>query len=142
MEGAREGFLRDAGLDACRGEPFPQRLQPAVVLKSQAGTRRSRGRADHQDAAVLGGEVGGVVLVRNRARPRAHLVQGAGGGRRILREPDPDDGQGRIGVGALGGMVTGGILGLFTGPVLLAIGYELFWQWVEDQPAGVAVEEP
>jgi predicted PurR-regulated permease PerM len=31
-------------------------------------------------------------------------------------------------------MVTNGILGLFIGPVILAIGYELFWQWVGDQP--------
>lgn len=35
-------------------------------------------------------------------------------------------------IGALGGMVTSGILGLFLGPVILAIGYELFWQWVDD----------
>ncbi len=40
-------------------------------------------------------------------------------------------------IGALGGMVTNGILGLFIGPVILAIGYELFWQWVDSQP-----EEP
>lgn len=37
-------------------------------------------------------------------------------------------------IGALGGMVADGILGLFIGPVMLAIGYELFWQWVDDQP--------
>jgi predicted PurR-regulated permease PerM len=42
-------------------------------------------------------------------------------------------------IGALGGMVTGGIIGLFIGPVVLAIGYQLFWQWVEDQPQ---LEEP
>lgn len=36
-------------------------------------------------------------------------------------------------IGALGGMVTSGILGLFIGPVILAVGYRLFWQWVEDQ---------
>jgi predicted PurR-regulated permease PerM len=35
-------------------------------------------------------------------------------------------------IGSLGGMVTGGILGLFIGPVVLAVGYELFWQWVDD----------
>ena len=39
-------------------------------------------------------------------------------------------------IGALGGMVTGGIIGLFIGPVLLAVGYVLFWQWVEEQPSG------
>jgi predicted PurR-regulated permease PerM len=34
-------------------------------------------------------------------------------------------------MGALGGMVTGGIIGLFIGPVALAVGYRLFWLWVE-----------
>ncbi|WPN58905.1 AI-2E family transporter [Pseudomonas sp. P9_31] len=34
-------------------------------------------------------------------------------------------------IGALGGMVTGGILGLFIGPVILAVGYQLFWEWVD-----------
>lgn len=33
-------------------------------------------------------------------------------------------------IGALGGMVTNGIIGLFIGPVVLAVAYELFWQWV------------
>jgi len=37
-------------------------------------------------------------------------------------------------IGALGGMVTSGIIGLFIGPVVLAVGYQLFWQWVEDKP--------
>jgi len=40
-------------------------------------------------------------------------------------------------IGALGGMVTNGIIGLFVGPVVLAVGYELFWQWVRDQPQDV-----
>ncbi|CAG4888282.1 AI-2E family transporter [Paraburkholderia saeva] len=45
-------------------------------------------------------------------------------------------------IGALGGMVTGGVIGLFIGPVLLAVGYQLFWRWVEDQPnAGVPPEQ-
>ncbi|GAB3374087.1 AI-2E family transporter [Lysobacter rhizosphaerae] len=35
-------------------------------------------------------------------------------------------------IGALGGMIVGGLLGLFIGPVVLGIGYILFWQWVED----------
>ena len=39
-------------------------------------------------------------------------------------------------IGALGGMITNGIIGLFIGPVILAVGYQLFWQWVKDQPAG------
>jgi predicted PurR-regulated permease PerM len=29
-------------------------------------------------------------------------------------------------------MVTGGVIGLFIGPVMLAVGYELFWRWVKD----------
>jgi|RhiMetStandDraft_4_1073278.scaffolds.fasta_scaffold06784_3 predicted PurR-regulated permease PerM len=37
-------------------------------------------------------------------------------------------------IGALGGMVSGGFIGLFIGPVALAVGYQLFWQWVDDQP--------
>jgi predicted PurR-regulated permease PerM len=40
-------------------------------------------------------------------------------------------------LGALGGMVTGGILGLFVGAVLLAVGYQLFMSWV-DGGAGVS----
>ena len=38
-------------------------------------------------------------------------------------------------------MVVGGIIGLFIGPVLLAVGYKLFWQWVDQQPAD-ALPEP
>ena len=41
-------------------------------------------------------------------------------------------------LGAIGGMVTGGIIGLFIGPVVLAVGYKLFWQWVDDQPTAEA----
>lgn len=37
-------------------------------------------------------------------------------------------------IGALGGMVTSGIIGLFIGPVMLAVGYQLFWQWIDNQP--------
>lgn len=39
-------------------------------------------------------------------------------------------------IGALGGMVTNGVIGLFIGPVVLAVGYQLFWQWVRDRPQG------
>ena len=45
-------------------------------------------------------------------------------------------------IGALGGMVTSGILGLFIGPVILALGYTLFWQWVEGRPPADADGEP
>ena len=42
-------------------------------------------------------------------------------------------------IGALGGMVSNGIIGLFIGPVALAVGYRLFWQWVDAKtPATVA----
>ena len=44
-------------------------------------------------------------------------------------------------IGALGGMVTGGIIGLFISPVILAVGYKLFWQWVDDQPQAVKPDE-
>ena len=37
-------------------------------------------------------------------------------------------------IGALGGMVSGGVIGLFIGPVMLAVGYQLFWRWVREQP--------
>lgn len=39
-------------------------------------------------------------------------------------------------LGALGGMATGGIIGLFLGSVMLALGYQLFMAWVygEDDP--------
>jgi predicted PurR-regulated permease PerM len=37
-------------------------------------------------------------------------------------------------IGALGGMVTSGVIGLFIGPVVLAVGYQLFWQWVRSAP--------
>ena len=45
-------------------------------------------------------------------------------------------------IGALGGMVTGGIIGLFIGPVLLAVGYKLFWQWVDTPPASSTATSP
>jgi len=35
-------------------------------------------------------------------------------------------------LGAIGGMVSGGIIGLFIGPVTLALGYELFMAWVDE----------
>ncbi len=33
-------------------------------------------------------------------------------------------------LGALGGMATGGILGMFVGATLLALGYQIFMGWV------------
>jgi predicted PurR-regulated permease PerM len=37
-------------------------------------------------------------------------------------------------LGALGGMATTGILGMFVGATLLALGYQIFMQWVADNP--------
>jgi predicted PurR-regulated permease PerM len=36
-------------------------------------------------------------------------------------------------IGAIGGMITGGLLGLFIGPVALGVAYELFWRWVDER---------
>jgi predicted PurR-regulated permease PerM len=33
-------------------------------------------------------------------------------------------------LGALGGMISSGIIGLFIGAVLLAVGYQIFMEWV------------
>ncbi|MBM7059597.1 AI-2E family transporter [Pseudomonas sp. UL073] len=45
-------------------------------------------------------------------------------------------------IGALGGMVANGIIGLFIGPVLLAVGYKLFMSWVYQSPGGAPVAAP
>ena len=45
-------------------------------------------------------------------------------------------------IGALGGMVTNGIIGLFIGPVVLAVGYELFWTWVRGEAVEVVPPVP
>jgi predicted PurR-regulated permease PerM len=37
-------------------------------------------------------------------------------------------------LGALGGMVAGGILGMFVGATLLALGYQIFMGWVAANP--------
>ena len=38
-------------------------------------------------------------------------------------------------LGALGGMASGGILGMFVGATALALGYQIFTRWVADEPA-------
>lgn len=38
-------------------------------------------------------------------------------------------------LGALGGMASGGILGMFVGSTALALGYQIFMKWVEGDPA-------
>jgi predicted PurR-regulated permease PerM len=42
-------------------------------------------------------------------------------------------------IGALGGMVSGGIIGLFLGGVLLAVSYQLFMEWVASPDPGEPV---
>ena len=37
-------------------------------------------------------------------------------------------------IGALGGMATNGILGMFVGATALALGYQIFMRWVDDNP--------
>ena len=37
-------------------------------------------------------------------------------------------------LGALGGMATAGILGMFVGATLFALGYKIFMGWVADNP--------
>jgi predicted PurR-regulated permease PerM len=37
-------------------------------------------------------------------------------------------------IGALGGMATQGILGMFVGATGLAVGYQIFMRWVHDNP--------
>lgn len=48
-------------------------------------------------------------------------------------------------LGALGGMAAAGILGMFVGATLLALGYQIFMGWVAanpDRPAEAAAQEP
>jgi predicted PurR-regulated permease PerM len=45
-------------------------------------------------------------------------------------------------IGAIGGMIAAGVIGLFIGAVILAVGYKLFEGWVEDSwPEEVAAVE-
>jgi predicted PurR-regulated permease PerM len=39
-------------------------------------------------------------------------------------------------IGALGGMVSGGIVGMFIGAVVLAVGYEIFMDWLNNSDSG------
>ena len=43
-------------------------------------------------------------------------------------------------LGAIGGMLSAGIVGLFIGSVLLAVGYELFMEWVGDEEASAQTD--
>ena len=42
-------------------------------------------------------------------------------------------------LGALGGMAAGGILGMFVGATLLALGYQIFMGWVATNPEALRV---
>ncbi|HJZ79390.1 MAG TPA: AI-2E family transporter [Pyrinomonadaceae bacterium] len=44
--------------------------------------------------------------------------------------------------GALGGMATGGILGMFVGATALALGYEIFMKWVAANPESTPASSP
>jgi len=44
-------------------------------------------------------------------------------------------------IGALGGMAAAGILGMFVGSTLLALGYQIFMGWVADNPDGGKAEK-
>ena len=43
-------------------------------------------------------------------------------------------------LGALGGMVSAGIIGLFIGAILLSVGYKIFMDWVDEQSENQEVE--
>ena len=43
-------------------------------------------------------------------------------------------------IGAIGGMVSAGIVGLFLGAVLLAVGYKAFMLWVNDDDEGTSAK--
>jgi predicted PurR-regulated permease PerM len=45
-------------------------------------------------------------------------------------------------VGAMGGFLNAGIIGLFTGAVVLALGYKLFLVWLAQDPSAVVSSEP
>jgi predicted PurR-regulated permease PerM len=45
-------------------------------------------------------------------------------------------------IGAIGGMVTGGMTGLFLGAVLLAVGYQIFMEWVDGSARGAGAAVP
>jgi len=45
-------------------------------------------------------------------------------------------------LGALGGMISGGMIGLFLGAVVLAVGYQIFMEWVNEDDAQPMDEGP
>lgn len=45
-------------------------------------------------------------------------------------------------MGALGGMFTAGLVGLFLGAVLLSLGYQIFMNWLDEETKSEAAESP
>jgi predicted PurR-regulated permease PerM len=45
-------------------------------------------------------------------------------------------------LGAIGGMLAAGIIGLFIGAIILALGYELFMKWLHEEPAVETQAQP
>jgi predicted PurR-regulated permease PerM len=47
-------------------------------------------------------------------------------------------------IGVIGGMLVDGLLGLFVGPALLAVGYVLMMEWVRQHPvdSGSQIDGP
>jgi predicted PurR-regulated permease PerM len=45
-------------------------------------------------------------------------------------------------LGAIGGFILSGFIGLFTGAIVLSLGYELFMAWLNDNESGQDVSEP
>ena len=44
-------------------------------------------------------------------------------------------------LGAIGGMITAGIIGLFIGAIILALGYQLFQVWLSEGKEDPALDE-
>jgi predicted PurR-regulated permease PerM len=45
-------------------------------------------------------------------------------------------------LGAIGGMMMSGIIGLFIGPVVLSISYKIFCSWIQNDPSQLQKPEP
>jgi predicted PurR-regulated permease PerM len=41
-------------------------------------------------------------------------------------------------IGVVGGLTSFGVIGIFVGPVVLAVGHKLLWAWVDEEPAEAA----
>jgi predicted PurR-regulated permease PerM len=44
--------------------------------------------------------------------------------------------------GVIGGLIAYGLVGIFVGPVILAVAYTLLMAWIEDRPAGTTPKSP